>query len=97
MMERMEEERIFRDVPDVEHTPIEKSNDTLCSRISLSPAWSQDSMEHLDPVKESDQKDLLIYFDEAPLSSVNKISDFVMDSGKIQKLNFSFDQSWDRE
>jgi hypothetical protein len=89
VMERIEEGTIFRDVPDVDHTPIEKSNNTSCSRISRSPAWSQDSMEHLDPVKPTtDHTEIRIYWDGSPSNSVNKISDFDMESGRIQRLNF---------
>jgi hypothetical protein len=89
MMERMEEDRIFRDVREVDHTPIERSNNISCSRISLSPAWSEDSMEHLEPLKPTtDHTEIRFYWDGAPSNSVNKISDFDMDSGRIQKLNF---------
>jgi hypothetical protein len=89
MTERIDEDTIFRDVPDVDHTPIEKSNNTTYSRISLSPAWSQDSMEHLDPVKPTTyHTEIRIHWDEAPSNSVNKNSDFDMDSRRIQRSNF---------
>eukprot|EP00980_Cylindrotheca_fusiformis_P010426 scaffold2315_cov113-Cylindrotheca_fusiformis.AAC.19 len=90
MEERVDgETKIFREGADVDHTPIEQSNDSPCTIITLSPAWSQDSMEHMDPVKPTGQTEVFIYWDETPSSSVTKISDFVRDSERIQKLNFS--------
>jgi hypothetical protein len=82
---------IFRDLPDFEHTPIEKSNDTPSLRIASSPAWSQDSIDHphlhASP-KHNEASMCCIYWDGSSSSSVSQISDFALDSGIIQKLRF---------
>ena len=86
-------EGIFRELPDSNYTPIEFSNDT----IALSPAWSQDSL--LDIMEEDDHKPsatnaatssshMYLSAGASPSNSVTRISDFDMNSGTIQRLNF---------
>ena len=94
-MRGMEDQQcIFRDLPDADFTPIDLSNDS--QRIPLSPAWSQDSMEDPEELKPSMAIDVststsqqLYYLHNGPSSSlVARISDFDMNSGTIQRLNF---------
>ncbi|CAJ1962119.1 unnamed protein product [Cylindrotheca closterium] len=93
MME--DQQRIFRDLPDADYTPIETSNDS--QRIPLSPAWSQESMEDPEELKPSmaidasnapSQQQQLYYLNGPSSNFVARISDFDLNSGTIQRLNF---------
>lgn len=112
MMRCSSPESIFREMPDLDYTPIDQSNDTI--PLPLSPAWSQDShMEELQDVKQqqpmarttstrsassssrtsssSSSRPSQVYYLNAgstPASSVSRISDFDLNSGTIQRLNF---------
>lgn len=88
--ESIDESAIFRDMPDPTYTPIEESNDTAYSRIALSPAWSQDSTDdrNLFDTMKLEQAAICIYCDATTSDSVSHISDFAMDSGRIQQLKF---------
>lgn len=93
----MEEQCIFRDLPDAEFTPMESSNDTMTHRIPLSPAWSQESMEDPEELKPS-----MLMMNPTPPTSpqvyylsngtqsghVTRISDFDLTSGTTQRLSF---------
>ena len=92
----MEEQCIFRDLPDAEYTPMESSNDTMTHRIPLSPAWSQESMEDPEELKPSMVMDHhttpspQVYYlsNETRSSHVTRISDFDLTSGTTQRLSF---------
>lgn len=87
---------IFRDLPDADYTPIERSNDTLY----MSPAWSLESfiMEDAEELKAaavettttapSSSQSMYLNAGPAPSSLVTRISDFDMNSGTVQRLNF---------
>lgn len=76
--------RIFREEPDMHHTLIDKSNNSTFSRISLSPAWSEDdsgeerlesSFAFLDFVVElSDDTATRIYWEQQLDTSSDSVS-----------------------
>eukprot|EP00526_Cylindrotheca_closterium_P020319 CAMPEP_0113615810 /NCGR_PEP_ID=MMETSP0017_2-20120614/7903_1 /TAXON_ID=2856 /ORGANISM="Cylindrotheca closterium" /LENGTH=128 /DNA_ID=CAMNT_0000525079 /DNA_START=80 /DNA_END=466 /DNA_ORIENTATION=+ /assembly_acc=CAM_ASM_000147 len=84
-----EEQCIFRDLPDSDFTPLDSSNDTH-QRIPLSPAWSQESREDPEMLKPTvdTAPSQVSYLNGSPSNFVTRISDFDMNSGTIQRLNF---------
>ena len=97
-------EGIFRDLPDTNHTPIEYSNDTIALSPAWSFESlldREDESDHFKPMDHynsstatstpSSPQPTRVYLTTAgasPLNSVNRISDFDMNSGIIQRLNF---------